>query len=224
MDGREEGGITVFVDRVDAGRQLAAMLEGSVEKGALVLGIPRGGVIVAAEVARALDLDLDVEVVRKIGAPGNPEFAIAAVDADGVIIGDPSGLADEAYIRRAAEEARQEIERRLAVYRGDRPAPAIAGRPVLLVDDGVATGLTLSAAVHSLRRRGASHITVAAPVASPSAEEALRRIADQVVIIWVDPLLRSVSQYYDVFDQTSDEEVIQALQDVWDARERSHGR
>jgi putative phosphoribosyl transferase len=205
----------MFVDRRDAGRRLAAVLEGRVGHDALVMGIPRGGVVVADEVARALGLELDCEVVRKMGAPGDPEYAIAAVDADGAVVGNATAWADEAYVHRAAEAARAEIARRLATYRKDRPLPLIAGRHVVVVDDGVATGLTVAAAVQSLKRRQASRVTVAAPVASPAAEELLQGMADDVVVVWVDPRFRAVGQYYERFDQTSDDEVIDTLESAW---------
>ena len=211
----------MFDDRIDAGRRMAEALRDRLPSTTLVLGIPRGGVIVAAEVARALGLDLDIEVVRRIGAPGNPEYAVAAVDADGELIAGESFAADAEYLHREAESALAEIRRRLAAYRGDRAAPVIAGRAVVLVDDGIATGLTLTAAVRSLRRRGAERITVAAPVASPSAEQALRRVADETVVLWVDPHLRAVGQYYSRFDQTSDEEVIAVLRAAWREREQA---
>jgi len=205
----------VFIDRRDAGRRLAPVLEGRADRSALVLGIPRGGVIVADEVARALGLELDCEVVRKMGAPGNPEYAIAAVDAEGEVVGNATAWADEAYVHRAAEAARAEIARRLTTYRKDRPLPRIADRHVVLVDDGIATGLTVAAAVQSLRRRQASRVTVAAPVASPAAEELLQGMADDVVVVWVDPRFRAVGQYYERFGQTSDDEVIEILERAW---------
>lgn len=214
----------MFTDRIDAGRRLAEALAGRraaegrarpLPGDTLVLGVPRGGVVVAAEVARILGYDLDIEVVRKIGAPGNPEYAVAAVDADGELIAGENLTADEEYLRREAVSAGAEIRRRLAVYRADRPVPVIAGRTVVLVDDGVATGLTLIAAVRSLRRRGAVRIIVAAPVASPSAEQALHREADETVVLWVDPRLRAVGQYYTRFGQVTDAEVIAALRASW---------
>ncbi|MHB1017879.1 MAG: phosphoribosyltransferase [Coriobacteriia bacterium] len=211
----------MFSDRIDAGRRLAEALRDRMPPEALILGVPRGGVIVAAQVARALGHDLDVEVVRKIGAPGNPEYAIAAVDADGELIAGEGLAADAEYLHREAERAGAEIRRRLAAYRGDRPVPVIAGRTVVLVDDGVATGLTLIAAVRSLRRRGAAHIVVAAPVASPSAEQALHRVADDTVLLWVDPHLQAVGQYYARFEQTSDEEVVDTLRATWQEREQA---
>lgn len=220
----------MFTDRIDAGRRLAEALAGRPGIGSpgralpadtLVLGVPRGGVIVAAEVARALGLDLDIEVVRKIGAPGNPEYAVAAVDADGELIAGERLVADAEYLQREAVSAGTEIRRRLAAYRGDRAAPVIAGRVVVLVDDGIATGLTLLAAARSLRRRGAARIIVAAPVASPSAEQALHQVADELVVLWVDPHMQAVGQYYTRFGQVADAEVIAALRAAWHEREQA---
>ena len=128
---------------------------------------------------------------------------------------------DAEFLRRAAKSAGAEIRRRLAVYRGDRPAAQVTGRVVLLVDDGVATGLTLAAAVRSLRRRGAARIIVAAPVASPRAEQELHRIAEETIVLWADPKLRAVSEYYTHFGQTSDDEVVAALHAAWQEREQA---
>ncbi len=208
----------MFDDRTAAGRRLAGALAGSVPPGTLVLGVPRGGVVVAAEVAREYRLELDVIVVRKIGAPGNPEYAIGAVDEDGRIIGGHTGLASREYLELAAAEGRAEILRRLAVYRGDRPAPQIAGRNVIVVDDGIATGLTLEAALESLRRRRAGRITVATPVAAPDAADRIGGAADAFVALEVPRGFSAVGQFYREFGQTSDAEVVALLREAW-ARE-----
>ncbi len=203
----------MFGDRVEAGRHLATAL-GSVHPGTLVLGIPRGGVVVAAEVARAYGLELDVIVVRKIGAPGNPEYAVGAVDEDGRIIGGHAGV-DRGYLERSGEAGRAEIARRISVYRGDRPAPRIDGRDVVVVDDGVATGLTLEAALESLRHRGADHVTVAVPVAAPDAAGRITASADEFVALEIPHEFRSVGQFYRDFGQTSDAEVVALLEEAW---------
>jgi len=210
------GVIAVFADRHDAGRQLAGALRGRVGVGSLVMGVPRGGVVVAAEVARALGLELDVVIVRKIGAPGNPEYAIGAIDEDGRLIGAGTSFADEAFLRRAAEEGRAEIGRRLTAYRGDRPQPRIAGREVLLVDDGIATGFTLRAAVESVRHRGAARVVVAAPVAAPESAREMRDIADDVIVLAEPERFYAVGQFYARFDQTADSEVVRLLTDAWE--------
>jgi putative phosphoribosyl transferase len=182
-----------------------------VRPGALVLGVPRGGVVVAAEVALTYGLELDVIVVRKIGAPGNPEYAVGAVDEDGRIIGGTGAFVDRAYLEQAAEVGRAEIARRLAAYRADRPAPRIAGRDVIVVDDGIATGLTLEAAIESLRRRRADRLLVATPVAAPEAADRIARVADELVALEVPRGFSAVGQFYRKFGQTSDGEVIALL-------------
>ena len=208
----------MFDDRAEAGKHLAVALAGSVRPDTLVLGVPRGGVVVAAEVARAHDLELDVIVVRKIGAPGNPEYAVGAVDEDGRIIGGHDPHVERAYLERAAEAGRAEIARRLAAYRGGRPAPRIEGRAVVVVDDGIATGLTLEAALESLERRGAHRLTVAAPVAAPDAADRLTRATDELVVLEIPHGFSAVGQFYRRFGQTSDAEVMALLAEARDRR------
>ena len=201
----------MFEDRVDAGRRLAEALLGRFGPDALVLGVPRGGVVVAVEVADMLGLELDVVIVRKIGAPGNPEYAIGALDEEGRVLGAHTALADDGYIRRAAEQGRAEIARRLVEYRGNLPAPRISGREVVIVDDGIATGFTLRAAIESVRGRGAARVVVAAPVAAPGAAADMRAAADEVIVLDEPDGFRAVGQFYRVFDQTSDAEVVRIL-------------
>ena len=200
----------MFSDRVEAGRRLAAALRGCVHPDTLVMGVPRGGVVVAAEVAREHGLELDVIVVRKIGAPGNPEYAVGAVDEDGRIINGHARV-DREYLERASEAGRAEIARRLAAYRGGRGAPRIDGRHVVVVDDGVATGLTLEAALESLRTRGAARIVVAVPVAASDAASRLTAAADELVALEIPHEFRAVGEFYRHFGQTSDAEVIALL-------------
>ena len=206
----------MFTDRAEAGVRLASALAGRLPNDTLVLGVPRGGVVVAAEVARALSLELDVVVVRKIGAPGSPEYAIGAVDEDGSVIGASGRGTDPAYLERAAADGRTEIARRLAAYRGDRPRTRVAGRTVAIVDDGIATGMTLMAAVESLRRRDATRVVVAAPVASPQALRDLEPIADEVIVLDAPSGFYAVGQFYRSFDQTPDAEVVRLLAEAWD--------
>src|SRR5665647_3026185 len=159
-----------FKNRVDAGKQLASALK-PVSKDAIVLAIPRGGVVVGFEVAKALGVQLDVVITRKIGAPDNPEFAIGAVAEDGTAILNDSAVGmlqvSKGYISEAVERQKLEIKRRLLRYRGDVPYPSLENREVIIVDDGVATGSTLKAAIMSIRKKGARTIIVAVPVGPP---------------------------------------------------------
>jgi putative phosphoribosyl transferase len=205
-----------FLDRVEAGERLADVLTGLVHPPAIVLGIPRGGVVVAARVAARLGAPLDVVVPRKVGAPGNPELAVGAV-ADGVqAIDEPAirrlGL-DMAAVR--AEVARQtaEVARRTAAYRQGLPPLELAGRTVVLVDDGVATGWTCAAAASCTRRAGAARVVVAVPVGPPGLAERLSPVVDEVaVLVTPDPYL-NVGQVYERFPQVDDEEVLRCLQE-----------
>jgi putative phosphoribosyl transferase len=205
-----------FLDRAEAGGLLAEVVTGLVRPPVLVLGIPRGGVLVAARVAARLGAPLDVVVPRKVGAPGNPELAVGAV-ADGVqAIDEPAirrlGL-DMAAVR--AEVARQtaEVARRTAAYRQGLPPLELAGRTVVLVDDGVATGWTCAAAASCTRRAGAARVVVAVPVGPPGLAERLSPVVDEVaVLVTPDPYL-NVGQVYERFPQVDDEEVLRCLQE-----------
>jgi putative phosphoribosyl transferase len=206
----------MFLDRADAGRRLGAALAGTATADPpVVLGIPRGGVIVAAEVAGALVAPLDVVVTRKIGAPGNPELAVGAI-APGVQVWDESllgrlGVGPD-YLRAAVEAEEAEIARRTAAYRGARPAPAVAGRTVVIVDDGLATGATALAAVRWAREAGAGRVIVVAPVAARQTVELLAREADEVHVLEVPESFRAVGEWYRDFSQTTDDEVVAALE------------
>jgi putative phosphoribosyl transferase len=204
-----------FLDRVEAGGLLADVLAGLVRPPVLVLGIPRGGVVVAARVAARLQAPLDVVVPRKVGAPGNPELAVGAV-ADGVQAIDEQAIwrlgLDMAAVK--AEVARQtaEVTRRTAAYRQGLPPLELTGRTAVLVDDGVATGWTCAAAASFTRRAGASQVLVAVPVGPPGLGERLRPVVNQVVVLVTpDPYL-NVAQAYDRFPQVDDEEVLRCLQ------------
>ena len=205
-----------FLDRAEAGGLLAEVVTGLVRPPVLVLGIPRGGVLVAARVAARLGAPLDVVVPRKVGAPGNPELAVGAV-ADGVqAIDEPAirrlGL-DMAAVR--AEVARQtaEVARRTAAYRQGLPPLELADRTVVLVDDGVATGWTCAAAASCTRRAGAARVVVAVPVGPPGLAERLSPVVDEVaVLVTPDPYL-NVGQVYERFPQVDDEEVLRCLQE-----------
>ena len=203
-----------FASRKEAGRQLANYLVRRGLAADLVLGLPRGGVVVAAEVARELKLPLDVLVVRKIGHPRQREFAIGALaEPDFVFIND-APLRDFPAALAELDDVVSEERRRLREYRRRfhlSPMPIFEGKRLLLVDDGLATGATAEAAAISLRQQNAGRIIIAAPVASVESVERLRRVADDVEVLSADPDFAAVGQFYDEFSQTTDEEVISLL-------------
>jgi putative phosphoribosyl transferase len=210
QDGAFTGGV-LFRDRRAAGARLGDRLAACSGREALVLAIPRGGVPVAAEVARRLDAELDVVVARKLGAPGQPELAIGAVTADGGRLLneqiDWEGWAGRAYLARVTAEQMAEARRREERLRGGAAPPRIAGRTVILVDDGLATGATVRAAVRSVRRHGPARLIVAVPVGSTMACEALRAEADEVVCLHEREDLVAVGRLYADFRPTGDAEV-----------------
>jgi putative phosphoribosyl transferase len=204
----------VFASREDAGRRLGLFLQDRGLRVDLVLGLPRGGVVVAAEVARTLGVPLDVLVVRKIGHPAYREFALGAMAEDGVVLLDESSFARtpgfQADLTAVIEEEKQRMTEYQARFHPAGPS-RLAGRSILLVDDGLATGATTEAAVLSARKQAAVEVAVAAPVASTHAVERLRRVADAVDVLWVDPNFDAVGRYYRSFSQTTDEEVLGLL-------------
>lgn len=204
----------MFRDRRDAGRQLGQLLLGLRELRPIVLGLPRGGVPVAAEVAQALGAPLDVLVVRKIGAPWQPEFAVGAL-ARGVVHLDPSSLAmlgvSERDLAPTIRAESEELERRERLYRGDRPALDVRDRTVIVVDDGLATGQTAMAALTLLRRLGARRLVLALPVGGPDTRARMSGFADEVVCLSMPPGFHAVSEGYRDFSPTSDAEVLACL-------------
>lgn len=208
-----------YRDRREAGQRLAkAILDaGVVAEGdeVVVLGIPRGGVPVAAEVAQALGAPLDVLVAHKLGAPGNPELAIGAVAEDGTVFVDRDltrrfGISDR-YVDEEASRQLAEVRRRAARYRSGRAPVALEGRTCVVVDDGIATGSTLEAALRLVRARGAAKVIAAVPVGPPDSLARLSRSADAVVCPLRPPDFYAVGAWYDVFDQVDDREVEAAL-------------
>ncbi len=204
-----------FVNRIEAGKRLASALTDLVSKDAIVLAVPRGGVIVGFEVAQALGIPLDVLITKKIGAPGNSELAIGAVAEDGTTVLDEK-LANylqvsEEYIKEEVERQKAEIKRRLERYRGNIPYPHIKGREVILVDDGVATGSTLKASLALLQKKGAKTVIVAVPVGPPSTIAELQKEADRVVCLYTPEPFYAIGQFYEDFEQTEDEEVTKLL-------------
>jgi predicted phosphoribosyltransferase len=206
--------MVMFASREDAGVKLGRCLQDQGVRADLVLGLPRGGVVVAAAVAQILRLPLDVLIVRKIGHPRQREFAVGALAENGVIVLDEGVSGASAAVRAELEAIIQEEKDRLAGYQArfhPRGVPALTGKTILLVDDGLATGATTEAAVLSVRKQSARTIVVAAPVASTNAVERLARVADEVRVLCVDPDFNAVGRYYDVFAQTTDEEVLELL-------------
>jgi len=202
----------LFQDRREAGSSLARELSSFKGKADLiVLGIPRGGVVVGHEIAKALDAPLDVYITRKIGAPHNPELAIGAVASDGTLLIDHQlvrrlGVSQD-YVDQESERQKQEITRRVAEYRGDRPGLELAGKAVILVDDGVATGATTLATVRAIKSQQPSELILAVPVGPQDSIESLRQEVDQLVCLHAPEVFWAVGAFYNVFDQTSDEEV-----------------
>ena len=205
-----------FSDRSEAGQQLAARLESYADRDdVLVLGLPRGGVPVAYEIAKALHLPLDICLVRKLGVPGQVELAMGAIASDEILVLNQDVLRslhipDSAVLEVAAVE-KQELERRDRLYRGDRPALPICDRTVILVDDGIATGSTLRAAIAILRQQKPAQIVIAVPVAPPTSCEALEALVDKVICLITPDRLNSIGQWYHDFSQTTDAEVCELL-------------
>jgi len=202
----------IFEDRGDAGRALVQEVRNCNLEDPLILGLPRGGVPVAYEIARALGAELDTLIVRKLGAPFQPELAIGAIASGGIrVINDDvmalaSGLSRDVLEKIVARE-QLELERRETAYRGDRPHPSLQGRNVVLVDDGMATGATMRAAVESVRSQSPASITVAVPTASRDAIRIIKPMADQVVCLEAPASFFAVGEWYRNFSQTTDSEV-----------------
>lgn len=205
----------MYKDRRHAGVTLAVAMTSIDMKDPLVLGIPRGGVVVAREVAEALGASMDVVLAKKIGAPYNPEFAIAAVDPDGkVVMGDiPYGLEiSRQYVEKKALLIKAEIDQTLAWLRGMKKEEPIQARTVCLVDDGLATGLTAVAALKYLRRKGPGKVVLAVPVAPPDTLDMLGSFADEIICPLQPSVFRAVGEWYSCFQQVPDRAVRDILQ------------
>jgi len=205
-----------FKNRQDAGRKLASELkEYKDRKDVQVLGLARGGVIVAYEVAKALELPLNIVIPRKIGAPGNPELAIGAITETGAGVLNENIIArlgvSQAYIEQAIHKEKEEAQRRIKLYRKYAPLVNLEEKTVILVDDGIATGATMQAAVKSVQAENASYVIVAVPVASRDAIEILERMADKIVSLYSPADFGAVGYFYEYFDQAEDSEILDLL-------------
>lgn len=206
----------MFRDRRHAGQVLARALARYADRpGVIVLALPRGGVPVGFEVARALGAPLDVFVVRKLGFPGNDEYAMGAIASGGARVIDEALLrqagVSPAAVERVVQQEERELRRRERAYRGDLPPVELAGRTAILVDDGLATGSSMRAAVKALRGRGAGRIVVAVPVGPADTVRQLARLADDVICVAMPEPFLAVGRFYERFDQTTDEEVLAFL-------------
>ncbi|MEV0895514.1 phosphoribosyltransferase family protein [Actinoplanes sp. NPDC049802] len=203
----------IFANRAEAGQALAERLERTVGAGVrpLVLALPRGGLPVAGPVAARLGGDLDIVVARKIGAPGRPEFGVGAIAEDGPPVFDRDNLryagVTEAGVSGVLAAEREELARRIRRYRGDRPAPPVAGRTVIVVDDGLATGVTAHAALRWVRGQRPGRLILAVPVCAPQARDALSAEADEVVCLSAPDPFYAVGRWYEDFEQLTDEDV-----------------
>lgn len=209
--------MSIFEDRADAGRRLGSELAGDAEADLVILAIPRGGVIVGEAVAHALGAPLDVVVPRKIGAPGNPELGIGAI-APGVRVLNERMIealhVPPAYLDGEIDRQEREIERRERTYRSGRPPIDVRGKTAVVVDDGIATGGTAAAALRWARANGAARVVLAVPVAPVPSLARLRPEADRIVVLSTPEPFLAVGEWYERFDQTSDDEVVAALQRV----------
>jgi predicted phosphoribosyltransferase len=204
--------MAIFLDRTDAGRRLAQELqEYTGDPNLLVLALPRGGVPVAYEVARALGAPLDIFLVRKLGLPGQPELAMGAIATGGVRVLNEQVVhsvnIDERTIDAVTAIEQEELERRASAYRGERPAPDVRGRTIILIDDGLATGATMRVAIKALRPQGPEEIVVAVPLGAPETCAEFEAIVDDVVCVATPEPFLGIGAWYDDFPQMTDDEV-----------------
>lgn len=208
----------MFKDRAEAGQLLADKLAGRVGKNGVVLAIPRGGAVVAAELARRLGIGLDLIIPRKIGSPKNPEMAIGAIAQDGsaVLNHHLIKLLDvaDAELKEIIARELEEIKRRMSLYGGSEDHSKYSGKQLVVVDDGVATGYTMLAALHSARNLRPQELILAVPVAPPETLEILKKEVDQLVCLLTPANFYAVGQFYETFDQTGDEEVVEIVKEL----------
>jgi putative phosphoribosyl transferase len=208
----------IFKDRQDAGIQLAkSLIKYKNQPNTIVIGLPRGGVVLAFEVAKALNLPLDVTCPRKIGAPSNPEFAIGAITETGEGIFNERIIAQlqipQSYLKEAVENEKAEAQKRLKKFRGGMPPRNFKDKVIIIVDDGLATGSTMKAAILSMQAAGTAQIIVAIPVSPIDTLEEIRTMVDNVICLYTPSFFQAVGQFYQIFNQTSDDEVIELLKE-----------
>ncbi|MFC1609224.1 phosphoribosyltransferase [Patescibacteria group bacterium] len=205
----------IFRDRQEGGQKLISEIEKyKGNPNAIILGLPRGGVVTAFEISSALNLPLDIIAPRKISAPGAPELAIGAITEDGELILNESVKGykiDPKYLETETENQKKEAERRLKVYRGERPPLILKDKIAIIVDDGVATGATMRAAIRSAKKSQAKKIVVAIPVIAQDSLEIIKNEVDEMIFLDAPPLFGAVGAFYENFSQTEDAEVIQLL-------------
>lgn len=206
----------IFEDRRDAGKQLARVLkEYEGKKDTVAIGLPRGGVITAAVVAEELNLPLDIVVPRKIGAPGHEEFALGALCEEGNTILDQSTVdylqVSKEYLDAKIAEEKAEAQRRLKKYRGNRPPLDLKGKTAILIDDGIATGSTMRAAIASAKRKGAKKVVVAVPVTARDSAKTISSEADELIYLDAPLFFDAVGRFYNTFEQTEDGEVVEIM-------------
>jgi len=204
----------MFEDRADAGRQLTKRLAPYAGQAAIVLALPRGGVVVGREIAQALGLPLDIVVARKIGHPNNPEYAICAVDEKGTLLCNQAEAreVDRKWLEEQAQREQAEARRRSSVYRAGKPPAAIGGKIAIIVDDGIATGLTMRLAILATKAQKPARVVVAVPVAPLDVAETIREEVDELVVLEPpEEFQGAVGAHYERFDQVEDQEVIRLL-------------
>ncbi|TAL20677.1 phosphoribosyl transferase [Patescibacteria group bacterium] len=202
----------IFRNRIEAGQRLAESLKDYREfKDTLVVALPRGGVVVGREVARALGLPLDIVVPRKIASPESPEYALGALAEDGEVVWGPEGRPEASWVERVIDEERREAARRLKLYRQKLPPRIFNGKNLIVVDDGVATGLTMAAALKTLRKEGPRRLILAVPHGARDSLQKLESLADETVVLETPIFYASVGSFYEEFPQIEDEEVIKLL-------------
>lgn len=210
--------MVLFQNREEAGLQLAKkLLRYRNNTNVIVLALPRGGVVIGHELARELHLPLDILVTRKIGHPWNPEYALCAVDAHGALLCDESErkLVSEEWLKDEIERQRKEAERRMSAYRGGNPLPDVKDKVVLIVDDGIATGLSMRLAVKSVKTQKPARVIVAVPVASPESLRELERDADEVMtLLPPEEFMGAVGAHYQDFEQVEDQTVVRLLRSL----------